>query len=159
MTDVTQLVRWVVEGVPANAEFVTPSATADATLSGPTLPAGPPTSAEVAADVNRVYLMFTACRSDGDYLRAYALYTDDGVVRTLAPNGVPDILAISHLSQTPASSNGMVIRIHSYFTRVEDLPDGRVVGYQPDSLNPEGYVIFRQVDGRWLIDEVFESHG
>lgn len=159
LTDVTQLVRWVVEGIPKDAEFITPTATANAVPSGPALPTGAPASAEMTAEVNRVFLMYTACKSDGDYLRAYALFTDDGIARMLAPAGVPDILAISHLSQTPASSKGMVVRIHSYFTRVEVLPDGRVVGYQPESSNPEGYVIFKQIDGRWLIDEVFESHG
>ncbi|CAN5435062.1 hypothetical protein BH09CHL1_BH09CHL1_19890 [soil metagenome] len=156
LTYVTRLISHSVNGIPENTVIESPNGTPD--MKTGTAPApGTPASEDVVQRISAVYDQYTVCLNNRDYLRAYALFTDSGIARMLAPNGAVNTYGLSQLGASPLP--GYSGRQFDEFERVEELPDGRVVGYPFGEEIPENYVIFKQVDGHWKIDDLFESHG
>ncbi len=119
---------------------------------------------ESVSRVYEVYQQYVACANGRDTLRMLALFTDDGIARFYAPNGTVNFYLFALISQ-PAQP-GALNRPLEEFERVEELPDGRLVGYLP--LDPgyvegtegsQSFVIFKNVDGHWLIDDSFFARG
>lgn len=161
IVQVNQLLTFAVYGIPQDAEFQTPTATADTSTGTPPAEA-PAASEETGNRVWEVFEQYWACRMINDSLRMYALFTDDGIARTLAPDGIVNFYRVAALGRAPTPGSASA----QYFEmdRVEQLPDGRVVLYLRDPAGrsetaletyPEAYVIFREIDGHWKIDDTF----
>jgi len=153
---VTRLVGYAVNGLPEDGVFEMPDSTPDTSTGVAPVP-GEPASLETVERITAVYDQYIDCRNDRDYLRMYALFTDDGIARSLAPNGEVNTWGLAQLSAPPEPGYVSIRRV--IFERVETLSDGRVVAYPPGEEVPENYAIFKYVDGHWLIDDVFETHG
>jgi len=82
------------------------------------LPAGEPADEATADGVRATYRELVACLNAGDYLRIYALYTEDYVRRTLAEGGQQ----IQGLLATPTPGG------EQERTRLVDVRDVRVIG-------------------------------
>lgn len=116
-----------------------------------TMPAGEPADEETIAAVTVLYQQLVDCLNAGDYLRAYALYTDDYLLRNLTAE------AIGQLEATPVPSEAAMQTSFGSVLDARLLPDGRVAALVTTS-NPQSgdIVIFatlRRDGDRLLIDE------
>ena len=122
-------------------------------------PAGEETSAEVIATLRQVF----ACANAGDALRVASFYTDDFVREFFG--GVPseDLLEFLAIPPKPLSEDQKRVIIR--FGEVQMLPDGRagvtIVLDEPDDPRTEepDFVILQRVEGRWLVDKLYEDGG
>jgi hypothetical protein len=124
------------------------------------LPQGEEASAEVKTEIEATILEMVACRNAGDWERMDALYSDasflrvyghlDGPLSAATPEPPPAPIAV------PAALDMRV------------LPDGHVGVLLSHDLGGYGlrqFLIFVEVDDRWLVDEVvtvkrnYESEG
>lgn len=167
---VAYLLQYVVYGVDgeinseAVPDLVPPRVAPNTDTSWQTPEAGSPAGEEAVQRIDEVYRQYIACANGRDTLRMLALFTDDGIARFYAPNGTVNFYLFALISQ-PAQP-GALNRPLEEFERVEELPDGRLVGYLP--LDPgyvegtegsQSFVIFKNVDGHWLIDDSFFARG
>lgn len=115
-------------------------------------PQGDPASDEAVAAVTGTAVEVVACLNAGDYLRVYALYTDDYLRRNFSP---AELAAISATPEASAAGTDVAFR------SVRDvvlLGDGRVGGLV-DTANPNDggdvttYSVFVEAGDRYLIDE------
>ena len=123
-------------------------------------PADAATTAAVVATLHQVF----ACANAADFLRIFALYTDDYLRVFLA--GTPmneEVIAYFAASPVPLpeAERRIIVRIEE----VEILPDGRagvvVVLDEPADPRTEepDYVFLERVGDRWLVDAVVEDGG
>ena len=130
-------------------------------------PAGTPVSGDVVAELQRVFNIYVGCVNSRDYLRAYALFTDDGVARAFVqfnPDGSirVNVHGLAILGLEP--QEGYRERTPEEFTRVERLPDGRMIayylrpGYGPE-MKESNFVIFTSLGGVWYIDQLMDGQG
>lgn len=125
-----------------------------------TIPVGAPaadddTAAAVIDTVNRVFSCFTA----GDALRAYALFTED-LVRKFGPEPgtsreEAEAFLTGEFDSEGEDEQSEIVAI----TDVTVLDDGRVAAFVVDYSTGEyttAYVLFEQVEGSWLVDDVIE---
>ena len=117
-----------------------------------TEPEGEPAGdAEIEA-VTMTTREIVACLNAGDYRRAYALYTENYLLRAFAGQS-------ANLSQSTPVPNEAATQIALIgVTNVIVLEDGRVgarveLATGPDALQVLLYSVFARVDDRWLIDE------
>ena len=93
-----------------------------------------------------------ACLNAGDYLRAYALYTDDYLRRNFSPDEIAAIAA------TPEAVEEAARAVFRGVRDVATLDDGRV-GALVDTANPDDdgdvttYTVFVEEGDRYRIDE------
>jgi hypothetical protein len=124
-------------------------------------PAGTPVSGGVVSELHRVFEVYVSCLNSRDYLRAYGVFTDDGVARQFFSNGRINIYGIALISSAP--QEGFENREPQAFDRVEQLPDGRMIAYYLNEYSGNDdyfhWAIFRKVDGTWFIDEIQEGQG
>ena len=128
-----------------------------------TIPLGQPADAATVAEITRTTRETFACFSAADYLRVFALVTDDAI-RQLQAQGILTTEVVPFLAATPVAVPVELRAGYLAITDVSLLPDGRagafVVEVDP-TLPPEGaetdYLIFKQVGDRWLIDEIVET--
>ena len=115
-------------------------------------PQGEPADEATIGTITATYRELIACLNGGDFLRAYALYTDDYLRRNLTQEGLQRLTA----TPVPVQESARVA-----FGGVRDavmLPDGRV-GAVVDVASPVAggtsttYTVFAQAGDRWLIDE------
>lgn len=138
--DIEQLV-----GSSDQATEATPSAAEAGSLEGEDADA-----ATVEA-VTATYRELVACLNAGEFLRVYALYTDDYLRRTLAQSGHD----LEQLQATPApdqEQNTALVGV----SNVRTIDGGRVVARIETSSAPEGGnvlidAILEPVDDRYLI--------
>jgi hypothetical protein len=123
-------------------------------------PADAATSEAVVATVREVF----ACANAGDFLRIFALYTDDYLRVFLAGTPLNEevtALFIATPVPLPEAERRIIIRIED----VQILPDGRagvvVVLDEPADPRTEepDYVFLERVGDRWLVDDVVEDGG
>ena len=114
-------------------------------------PADPETVAAVTATIEHLY----ACYNAGDYLRAFALFTDDGLRRALPGLGLTE-KDLAFIAETPvpapkAAWQAIAVR------EVTTLPDGRararVDGRAPAGAFAEDVVLV-EAAGRYRIDNL-----
>jgi hypothetical protein len=131
-----------------------------------TVQTGPPADAGTVATVTATMRELTACQNAGDYRRQFALVTDDylreffAVVAEVANDvGMPPALAVlTFTSGSPRPRAEQVWITLESIADVRTLPDGRVsavVVIRDPTREPEassGFVVFEQVNGRWLVD-------
>lgn len=124
------------------------------------MPAGDPADQETVAAVTATVVELAACLNAGDFLRYFALFTDDyfrGVVEEFGPLPEEEFAAFGATPQAlPAENRAAILAV----VDVRVLADGRVAGlfdvYDPFETPPgpaRFYWEFVEQDGRWLIDE------
>src|SRR5690606_31270033 len=122
---------------------------------------GAPADAATADAVKATLLQVFACANAGDPLRFASLYTDQFLRDFFG--GVPQADLDAFLGMPPQPLPAEQQRIIRGVGDVELLPDGRarvvIVLDEPDDPRTEepDTVILRQVDGRWLVDEIHED--
>ena len=122
---------------------------------------GMPADAATADAVRATLLQVFACANAGDPLRFASLYSDQFLRDFFG--GVPqaDLEAFLGMPAQPLPAEQR--RIIRGVGDVELLPDGRarvvIILDEPDDPRTEepDTVILRQVDGRWLVDEIHED--
>ncbi|MEZ4564445.1 MAG: hypothetical protein R2853_17065 [Thermomicrobiales bacterium] len=122
---------------------------------------GTPADAETAAAVNATLLQVFACANAGDPLRFASLYTAPFLREFFG--GVPQADLEAFLGMPPQPLPAAQRRIIRGLGEVDLLPDGRARVViildeldDPRTAEPDT-VILRQVDGRWLVDEIYEA--
>jgi hypothetical protein len=127
-------------------------------------PRGEPADAEtteaVIATVHEVF----ACANAGDFLRVYALFTDDYLRVFLAGTPMSDEV-ITFFTASPVPLPAAERRIIVRLGEVQLLADGRagvvVVLDEPDDPRTEepDHLFLEQAGDRWLVDAVIEDGG
>jgi hypothetical protein len=140
------------EGASATPSIATPDAVAGQAMAA---------DAETADAVKATLLQVFACANAGDPLRFASLYTDQFLRDFFG--GVPQADLEAFLGMPPQPLPDEQQRIIRGVGNVELLPDGRaqvvIILDEPDDPRTEepDTVILRQVDGRWLVDEIHED--
>lgn len=146
--------------LPLDLALATPMATApDPVLPGPQdLPAGEPADEATVAAVTATVVEALACRNAGDLLAAYALMTDDLVLKVIGPpNGVPPEL-VALLTEKPQKVRRTERLEIAGVDGASLLPDGRVsatVVTRNAETEFTDVLVFVERDGRWLIDAAY----
>jgi hypothetical protein len=124
--------------------------------------AAEPVDAAVAEAVAATIREAVACRNAGDLPRAYALFTDDLVLDLLgsAETVPPEIVAalVEPGRRAPRASRLELVAVGP----PTPLGDGRVLARVETRSAGVAYVddlVFREVAGRWLIDDAFAVVG
>jgi hypothetical protein len=121
-------------------------------------PADPATTEAAVATLRQVF----ACTNAGDFLRVYALFTDDFVRDFFAGTPItPEVEAFltAPPQPLPADQQRVIVRVGEVLL----LADGRVgvpiVLDEPSDPRTEepDYAILELVGGRWLVDEIHED--
>ena len=135
----------------APAEQASPEATFATTPTPFAMPAGEPEGMATVAEITTLYERLVACLNAGDYLRAYALYSDDYLLRNLSDE------AIARLAATPAP---VAASQQSSFGGVLDariMDDGKIGAlltvHNPQSGEVILFSIMHREGGRLLIDD------
>jgi hypothetical protein len=150
-----------VAGTPetSTSEGVPDQEMAGATPTPVAMPEGDPADEATVAAVTELYQQLVGCLNAGDFLRAYALYTDDYLVRNLSEE------AITRLDATPVPSEASTRSEFGGLLDARMLEDGRVAALVTISNPQTGEVLIqallREEEGRLRIDDeaVVESEG
>jgi ketosteroid isomerase-like protein len=117
---------------------------------------GEAVDAETAATVDAVVQEWAACYNAGDTLRALALLTDDLVRRQGPQDGATRDETQAALESEPIPPAELLIV--SLVGELGVLEDGRVGGSyafgDPQQTSTVVFIVLRDVDGRWLIDDM-----
>lgn len=122
---------------------------------------GAPADAATADAVKATLLQVFACANAGDPLRFASLYSDQFLRDFFG--GVPRADLEAFLGMPPQPLPAEQRRIIRGVGEVDLLPDDRarvvIILDEPDDPRTEepDTVILRQVDGRWLVDEIHED--
>lgn len=124
------------------------------------LPDGPAPDEQTVAAVTATWRQYIACANAGDYFRLTALFSDTGFQRTFVQNALPPSGEELALIQRRGAFSGQDPLPYMPLSELRLLPDGRV-GAMIEVNSPSGFqleggnrVVFANVDGRWLIDEL-----
>lgn len=166
--DISMIVDAAISGLPLGEEYrniVVPDSSF--------IPEPAPGSAvdnETMGRLNEVFGQYTVCLYTQDWLRLYSLFTSDGIARDLASGGRPHTHELARLYAPPLPVEALIEVPYETFARAELLPDGRIAAYLQTILNcrnaemtpiscGERYMIFRNVEGHWLIDQTYTNPG
>lgn len=122
---------------------------------------GTAADAETTEAVKAALLQVFACANAGDPLRFASLYTDSFLRDFFG--GAPQADLEAFLGMPPQPLPAEQQRIIRGVGEVELLPDGRarvvIILDEPDDPRTEepDTVILREIDGRWLVDEIRED--
>ena len=115
------------------------------------MPEGDVVDEETSAAVTALYQQLIACLNEGDFLRAYALYTDDYLVRNLSEE------AITRLEATPVATDESARSEFGGLLDARSVEEGRIAALVTISNPRSGdvliYSILREEDGRLRIDD------
>lgn len=122
------------------------------------LPPGSPAEAAAVEAVTATVAEALACRNAGDLLAAYALMTDDLVLKVIGPPGgvPPELVAL--LSEKPDKVRRAERLELAEVGEARTLPDGRVaatVVTRNAGTEFTDVLVFVERDGGWLIDEAY----
>lgn len=143
------------------AALVAPAATPAVATPDAVVAGGMAADAATADAVRATLLQVFACANAGDPLRFASLYTEPFLRDFFG--GVPQSDLEAFLGMEPQPLPAEQQRIIRGLGDVELLPDGRarvvIVLDEPDDPRTEepDTVILRQVNGRWLVDEIHED--
>ena len=115
------------------------------------MPEGETADEATVAAVSTLYQQLIACLNAGDYLRAYALYTDDYLVRNLSEE------AITRLEATPVPTDEAMRSEFGGLLDARILEDGRIAALvtitNPQTGDVLIHAILREEEGRLRIDD------
>jgi hypothetical protein len=115
------------------------------------MPEGDMADEATVTAVSELYEQLVACLNAGDFLRAYALYTDDYLVRNLTEE------AITRLEATPVPTDESTQSEFGGLMDARLLEDGRVAALvmisNPQSGDVLIHAFLREEDGRLRIDD------
>ncbi len=136
------------EGTPVATPEPEPPVTSEAEL-----PQGDPVDPEIEDAINATLQEIFACFDDGDYGRAFALFTDDYLLQFGPEMGTTLEQTRDFLEASPVPvPDEQRIEIG----RMRDarmLPDGRV-GAILDAPGGSVFFLFEEHEGRWLLDGI-----
>ena len=132
-------------GTAGEAEEATPAAAEAGSMEGEDAD-----EATVQA-VTQTYRELVACLNAGEFLRVYALYTDDYLRRTLADSGID----LQQMQATPAPDQQEATALIGV-SEVRQLAGGQVTARVETASSPEGTTsviqgVLEQVEDRFLI--------
>jgi hypothetical protein len=115
------------------------------------MPAGETADEAAVAQISTLYQQLIACLNAGDYLRAYALYSDDYLERNLSDE------LLDHLQATPVPVEASQQSTFNSVVDARTLDDGRLAALVSTG-NPQSgeillFTILQRQDDRLLIDE------
>jgi hypothetical protein len=115
------------------------------------MPEGQPAESAVVAEVTSLFEHLIACINAGDYLRVYALYSDEYLVRNLSAD------TINSLDATPAPTQESMQSAFGGVLDARQLEDGRIAALVTTRTAQSGdlllFAVLRRDGERWLIDE------
>ena len=115
------------------------------------MPEGETADEATVAAVSTLYQQLIACLNAGDYLRAYALYTGDYLVRNLSEE------AITRLEATPVPTDEAMRSEFGGLLDARILEDGRIAALvtitNPQTGDVLIHAILREEEGRLRIDD------
>lgn len=115
------------------------------------MPEGDVADEATVAEIAALYGQLVSCLNDGDFLRAYALYSDDYLVRNLSAE------AIEGLSATPVTTDEAMQTMFGSVLDARMMDDGRIAALVSTSNPQVGDTIILAIltdeEGRWLIDD------
>jgi hypothetical protein len=138
-------------GTPDDAATANGQADTSATPTPFAMPDGEAADQAVVDEITSLYEQLIACLNAGDYLRAYALYTDDYLLRNLSAEAIDTLVATPvPVEESQQSEFGGVLD-----TRLQD--DDRIAALITTSNPHSGEVLIfsllRREDDRLLIDD------
>ena len=141
-----------VAGTPqADGAGAESQATSGATPTPFAMPEGEVADDATVAEIAALYEQLVSCLNAGEFLRAYALYTDDYLVRNLSAE------AIEGLSATPVPTEEAMRSTFGDVLDARMMDDGRVAALISTSNPQVGETIILAIltneEGRWLIDD------
>ena len=134
----------------------------------PDLLGGDPADEQTVAAVTGTVQEIVACLSAGDTLAAAALYTEEFIRQEYFVEGGPPLSELleftAFITATPVAAD---VQPSAGDFDVQDanvLPDGRVGAYvvvidEAGEAEVLVFAVFRQVDDRYLVDEVYGDFG
>ncbi|HET9661891.1 MAG TPA: hypothetical protein VFP05_16305 [Thermomicrobiales bacterium] len=134
----------------------------DADIAAGKLPTGDPAPASAVDDINAMLRQFIACANKNDIPRMLALMTDNGAQFFLDFESTITEEQLRAMAAAPVSPVAADER--EAFVPMSDLvvfDDGRIGGRSTESSDDGDsvYLIFANVDGNWLIDQITEIVG
>jgi hypothetical protein len=115
------------------------------------MPEGQPAESADIAEVTSLFQHLIACINAGDYLRVYALYGDEYLVRNLTAD------TIERLDATPAPTQESMQSEFGGVLDARQLEDGRIAALVTTRTAQSGdlllFAVLRRDGERWLIDE------
>ena len=121
------------------------------------IPAGELVDEDAAAAITAAIRGSLACRNAGDFLRAYAFYTDGFLSGLLGgPAGAASATEALLRPPTPVAATDRLALVHvSEVRRLEDGRVGAIVVTQSASHAYADYLyLVEEEDGRWLVDDL-----
>ena len=103
------------------------------------MPEGEPADDATVAEVEHLYQLLTSCLNAGDYLRAYALYTDDYLVRNLSED------VLNRLEATPVPVEDSTQSEFGGVLEAVMLEDGRIATLVTVSNPRTGDIIIHSI--------------
>lgn len=147
-------------GTPAGEEALEEEAVLPASPAAELLTEGEPADEATVAGIEATVTEVLACFNAGDFLRAFALYSDELISRDFGTIPEEDI-AFLEASPVAVAEEQQLTLVSIENVRV--LEDGRAVAIvtvdEPDGAveGPESVLlVFTQQDDRWVIDEFIE---
>ena len=126
------------------------------------LPEGEPADEETVATITAALVETLACLNTGNFLTAYALFSDEFKVRDLQEFPITE----ADLAYFEATPEALEAEMHASLLAVREariLEDGRV-GALVETIFPDeapgpqvDFIIFVEEDGNWLLDEIIED--
>jgi hypothetical protein len=142
------------QAVAATPGAATPQSNAQGTTATPTpfvMPEGAPADDATVAEIEHLYQQLIDCLNAGDYLRAYALYSDDYLLRNLNEE------AIASLAATPVPMDASQQSEFGGILDARMLDDGRIAALVSTRNAQAGELLIfstlRRVDERLVIDD------
>lgn len=116
-----------------------------------TLPEGEPADEETVAGITQTYEALVACTNTGDYLRIFALYTDDYLIRNL------DEAALEQLDATPAPVEASTESEFGGVLEARQIDEDHVAALVSVTNQQSGEILILATlvrgDAGWLINE------
>ena len=120
-----------------------------------TVPIGPLVDPETAADVQLTIARVYACLAAGDYLRFFAMLTNDFASELGPPRGATVDEVTAHLNRSPVPDEDAPTLVA--VTNVMVIDDHRIGAFVIDrygEISSTSYATLVQVGERWLVDSV-----
>ena len=117
-----------------------------------------PADEETVAEINATWREFIACVNANDFLRMFALVSDDKLRRDFAEDlaGATEEQLIAFFAAAPVALEPEMRAPFIPLSEMQVLEDGRVLAVGPGESGQGEILIFVREDNRWLIDDQYD---